>query len=166
MAYGLTEILNQMNNLGVFSYAFPFMIVFAIVFGLLQKTKIFGEAAQAKGINAIIAIGIGAMSLLYDEVPTFFATIFPKFGIGLAVFLVLVISLGFFTMGENGEGKEKMQWIGWVVGLGVVIWSFNTWGYRFGGNFSYWMQEYLPMILVIGLIGWGIYAIVGGGKKK
>lgn len=171
MVYGLTEVLNQMNELGVFSYALPFMIVFAIVFGLLQKIKIFGAEDKAKGINAIIAVGIGGMSLLFDKVPTFFATIFPIFGIGLAVFLVLIIALGFFMMGDDGEGKDKLQWIGWLVGIGVVVWAFNEWGFLFGGyfgagNLSFFLQEYFPMILVVGLIAWGIIAIVGGKSKE
>lgn len=168
MAYGLTEVLNQMNELGVFSYALPFMIVFAIVFGILQKTRIFGDETKAKGINVIIAVGIAGLSLLYDVVPTFFATIFPKFGVGLAVFIVLIIALGFFLMGENGEGKDKLQWIGWVVGIGVVIWAFNEWSYLFtsGWSLGYWFEDYLPIIIVVGIIAWAIYAAMGGGKRK
>ncbi len=164
MAYGLTEVLNKMNEMGIFSYAFPFVIVFAIIFGLLQKIKIFGEPTEAKGVNAIIAVGIGALSLLYDQVPTFFATIFPKFGIGLAVFLVLVIFLGFFYMGSDGKPSDDMKWIGWIIGIGVIIWTFNEWGYLFagGGDFGYWLQEYLPMILVVGGLAWGIKSVVGG----
>jgi hypothetical protein len=163
MAVGLTQVLNQMNEMGIFSYAFPFMIVFAIVFGLLQKIKIFGEPKEAKGINAIIAAGIGALSLLYDRVPTFFATIFPIFGVGLAVFLVLVISLGFFYMGSEGKPADSMKWIGWLIGIGVVIWTFNEWGYIFGGgsNFGFWLQEYLPMLIVVGIIITGIVLVVG-----
>jgi hypothetical protein len=168
MAYGLTEALNKMNELGVFSYALPFMIIFAIIFGLLQKVKIFGDPDKAKGVNVIIAIGVAGMSLLYDMVPTFFAEIFPRFGIGLAVFLVLIISLGFFLMGENGEKKGDLQWIGWVVGIGVVVWAFSSWGPRVLGGWSlgYWFEDYLPMILVLILIGWGISAVIGGGKAN
>lgn len=168
MAYSITEVLNQMNELGVFSYVFPFMIVFAIVFGLLQKIKVFGQEDKAKGINAIIAIGIGFLSLLNDQVPTFFATIFPKFGIGLAVFLVLIIALGFFLIGENGDGKNKLQWVGWAVGIGVVVWAFDEWGYFFGGGseFGFWLQEYFPAVLVLGAIAWGIITVVGKSSGK
>lgn len=166
MAYGITEALNKMNEMGVFSYVFPFMIVFAIVFGLLQKTKIFGDEEKAKGINAIIAVGIGFLSLLNDTVPTFFANIFPKFGVGLSIFLVLIILIGFFVLGDNGEGKNNLRWIGWVLGIGIVIWAFDEWGYYFWGGtgFGWWLEEYLPALIVLGLIVWGIIAVVGGGK--
>ncbi len=170
MAYGITEALDKLGELGVFSYALPFMIVFAIVFGILQKTKIFGAEDKVKGINAIIAVGVAGLSLLYDQVPTFFATIFPKFGIGLAVFLVLVIALGFFFIGDDGSGKDKMQWIGWLVGIGVVIWAFDEWNWSNnflgGSNFGSRLQEYFPAILVLGLIAWSIVAVVGGKPGK
>jgi len=171
MAVGLTQVLNQMNELGIFSYVFPFMIVFAIVFGLLQKIRIFGDLEKSKGINAIIAVGIGALSLLYDQVPTFFSVIFPKFGIGLAVFLVLAIALGFFYMNDEDKHKnhKNMSWIGWIVGIGVVIWAFSEWGNKFGGflgmdSVGYGLQEYLPMIIVIAIIIIGIALGVGGYK--
>lgn len=168
MAYGLTEALNKMNELGIFSYALPFMIVFAIIFGLLQKTKILGEPQQTKGINVIIAVAVAGISLMFDVVPTFFQTIFPKFGVALAVFLVLMIFLGFFFMNGEGVATEKLKWIGWVLGLGVVIWAFSEWnGFGvFGGNFGFILQEYLPMFIVIGLIVWGIVAVVGGSSSS
>ncbi len=167
MAMGITEVLNQMNEMGVFSYVIPFLIVFAIVFGILQKTKIFGPEDKAKGVNAIIALAVGLMSLMYDVVPIFFANIFPKFGVGLAVFLVLVISLGFFFVKSDGSMDGNMKWIGWVIGLGVAIWALSESGSLFGGggNVGFWLQEYLPMIIVIGLIIWGIIAVVGGDKS-
>jgi hypothetical protein len=169
MAYGVTEALNKMNELGVFSYVLPFMIIFAIIFGLLQKTKIFGPEEKAKGINAIIAVGIGLLSLMYDTVPVFFANIFPKFGVGLAVFLVLVISLGFFFINSEGKMDSKMNWIGWVIGIGVVLWAleeFQWFGGFGGGSFGFFLSEYFPAIVVLGLIIAGIVAVVGGNKKS
>jgi hypothetical protein len=169
MAYGLTEALNKMNELGVFSYALPFLIVFAIVYGILTKLSLFGkDESKTKGVNLLIAIGVAGMSLLYDQVPTFFASIFPKFGIGLAVFLVLVIALGFFYMGDDGKPANSMKWIGWLIGIGVVLWGLNEWSPRgyFGGDFGFLIQEYLPMLIVVGLIIWGIIAVTGSGKEK
>lgn len=169
MAYGITEVLNNLNELGVFSYVLPFLIVFAIVFGILQKTKIFGAEDKVRGINAIIAVGVGLLSLLYDTVPIFFANIFPKFGVGLAIFLVLVISLGFFFIGSDGAMDGKMTWIGWVVGIGVALWAleeFQWFGGFGGGSFGGFLREYFPMLLIVGLIIAGIIAVVGGAKPS
>lgn len=165
MAYSITDLLNQLNELGFFSYVLPFLIVFAIVFGLLQKTQIFGSEDKAKGVNSIIAVGVAGMSLLYDIVPTFFSTIFPRFGVGLAVFLVLIIALGFFYTQEGGDGLKSLMWVGWIVGVGTVLWTFNEWQWYGGGsNLGFLIQQYLPLIIVLAIIGGGIAAVLKGNK--
>ncbi|MEM4181867.1 MAG: hypothetical protein QXX68_01800 [Candidatus Pacearchaeota archaeon] len=169
MAYTITEFLNQMNQLGVFSYVLPFMFVFAIVFGLLQKTKILGDENKARGINAIIALAIGGISLLFDVVPKFFSIIFPKFGVGLAVFLVLMIMIGFFYSGNKEDSNfGSLKWIGIVVGLVVLIWALSEWGNLGGfGNFGFgFLSEFFPLILILIIIIVGISFVVGGGGKK
>lgn len=164
MAYSITEALNKLNELGVFSYVLPFLIVFSIVFGLLQKTKVFGQPNEAKGVNIVIALAVGLISLMFDVVPTFFATIFPKFGVGLAVFLVLIILLGFFLNNNTNTDFSKLSWIGWVIGIGVIIWAFNEWNWfgGFGGGFGFFLQEYLILIIVLVLVIFAIIAVIGG----
>lgn len=164
MTYTITDFLNQMNELGVFSYVLPFMLVFAIVFGLLQKTRIFGDENKARGINAIIALAVAGISLLFDAVPLFFSNIFPKFGIGLAVFLVLIIVLGFFFNPNDDNKKGPLLWIGWFVGIGVVLWALSEWNDMGGfGNFGFgFLSDYLPLIIVVILVVVAIIFIVGG----
>lgn len=162
----ITEILNQWAAMGVFSYVFPFLLIFAVVFGILQKAKIFGDETKAKGINAIIALAIGFLSLQFDFVSTFFATIFPRFGVGLAVFLVLVIAIGFFYPTE--DPKNSLKWIGFLVGIGVVVWAITNWNFWMGGNYdiSWWLQEYFwPLIILVVVIG-GIVWIIKSGESK
>jgi len=111
----ITEILNQWASFGVFSYVIPFLLIFAVVFAILDKTSLLGES---KPVKAIVSLAIGLLALQFDFVSTFFAEIFPRFGVGLAVFLVLVILIGFFY--EEREGS--MKWIGYLTGIGVVVW--------------------------------------------
>ena len=158
----LTQVLNQWAAEGVFSYLFPFLIIFAVVFAILQKTKLFGDSAAQKnvnGINAIIAISVAFISLLNDYVPTFFASIFPKFGIALSIFLVVLIALG-FTKGE--EEAAKIGWFGWIIAAVVVIWAWSEWGDMFGNSWglTYFLEEYFwGLVLLVG-IGGLIYWIV------
>lgn len=163
----ITEILNQWAAMGVFSYVFPFLLIFAVVFGILQKAKIFGEAEKTKGINAIIALAVGFLSLQFDLVSTFFATIFPRFGVGLAVFLVLIIAIGFFYNPGNDKDKSKVVWIGFVVGIGVVIWAITNWNFWMSGNYniSWWLQEYFWPLIILAVVIGGIIAIVRSGDK-
>lgn len=48
MALSITSVLNNWADMGVFRYVLPFLIIFSIVFAVLQKTGLFGGAAKDK----------------------------------------------------------------------------------------------------------------------
>jgi hypothetical protein len=165
----ITQVLNTWAEYGVFSYVFPFLIIFSIVFAILQKTQLFGNAKtdgqkNVNGINAIIAVSVAFISLLNDYVSTFFATIFPRFGIALAIFLVLLILIGFFYKPDpTGKNPASLSWIGWVLGLGVVLWAWSEWNNLYGVDnwgVTYFLEEYFWGLILIGAIGGLIYWIV------
>ena len=176
MALTITDILNSWNQAGVFSYVLPFLLIFALVFALLQKTAIFAKKKAGAGgvqenqhnstIEAIIAAAIGLLALQFDMVSIFFANIFPKFGIGLSIFLVLIIFLGFFYGSSDATEKKKLSCIGWVVGIGVVGWALINWNTWFGGgyNFYFWIQDYFWALVVLAVIVGVIIAIKKGAK--
>ena len=161
MVFNITTLLNQLEMMGVFAYVIPFLLIFAIIFAILDKTKILGEN---KAIEAIIGIAVGLLALQFDIVSTFFADIFPKFGVGLALFLVLVIVLGFFTKKE--DVNKNMKWIGYVIGAFVVIWALSSWNFWGIGNttFFWQIQQYLGWIILAGLIIFVIIMVVKSPK--
>lgn len=176
MAITIASILNSWNDAGVFSYVLPFLLIFALVFALLQKTAIFAKKKGPKGqeenqhntaIEAIIAAAIGLLALQFDMVSIFFANIFPKFGIGLSIFLVLLIFLGFFYNPGDATEKKKLSWIGWVVGIGVVVWALVNWGTWFGGSgygLGIWFDDYFWALVVLAIIVGAIVAIKKGAN--
>ncbi len=161
MVTTITGVLNAWNSMGVFSYVIPFLLIFAIIFAILKKTGILGD--NNDGILAIISVSIGLLSLQFDFVSKFFSVIFPRFGIGLSLFLVLIILVGFFV--PKGKVNEKsFAWIGWVIGLGVVFWSLNSWSewaqFSFGGWFT---NNYWAIVILIVIVG-TIIGVTQGGK--
>ena len=159
MVMTISTLLNQMEFMGVFAYVIPFLLIFAIIFAILDKTRILGPN---RAIAAIIGIAVGLLALQFDIVSTFFANIFPKFGVGIAVFLVLVILIGFFTKEE--DVNKNMGWIGWVLGILIVIWAISNWSFWGLANYPiFWqIQQYFGWILVIAGI---VLAIVLITKK-
>ena len=153
----ITDILNQWAAAGVFSYVIPFLLIFAVIFAILEKTKILGEN---RGVAVIIAGAAGLLSLQFDFVSTFFATIFPKFGMAIAVIVVVVILIGLFV-GKDNIGE--MKWIGYTLAIGVVIWALVTWNF-FGDyiGIGWWIEENF-WALAIGAIL--IVAVVIMAKK-
>ena len=74
--YSIADVLNRWADRGVFAYVLPFLMIFALVYGILVKTQILGEN---KGVHVTIALAIGLISLQFDYVSNFFSTIFPFF---------------------------------------------------------------------------------------
>lgn len=156
MVTTITEILNTWNDLGVFSYVLPFLLIFAVVFAILDKTKMFStKKNDNRAIISIIAMAVALLSLQFDFVSVFFADIFPRFGIGLSLFLVVLIFLGFFypQKDENDNWSTKVAWVGWVVAVGVFIWSLAAWDqWDDYSGFGGWFSENIWSILILGII--------------
>ena len=163
MVTTITDVLNIWNELGVFSYAIPFLLIFAVVFAILKKTGILGD--DNDGILAIISASMGLLSLQFDFVSEFFAVIFPRFGIGLSLFLVLIIMIGFFFPKEGGAGQGK--WIGLTIGIGVVIWALSSWEeWTNYAGFGGWFTENIWAIIILGVIIATIVGVSKSGKSK
>jgi hypothetical protein len=164
MVASITDILNLWAEIGVFSYVIPFLLIFAVVFAILKKTNIFKDN---NAINAIIAIAIGLLALLNDQVPIFFEVLFPRFGIGLSIFLVLIILLGFFYPSAK---LEKLQWIGWVTGIGVVVWALTSWdswgGYYGSYGIGSWLYDYFWSLIILGAIITVIILVTKSGRNN
>ena len=161
MVTTITDVLNTWNDLGVFSYMIPFLLLFAVVFAILEKSKILGEN---KSIMSIVAAAIGLLALQFDFVSEFFAVIFPRFGVGIAIFLVLLIMIGFFFPEGNPLGEGS--WIGWVVGIGVAIWAISEWDqWTNYGGFGGWFSENIWAVIVLAIIV-VLIIVVGGGRPS
>ncbi|MBS3079460.1 hypothetical protein J4218_05020 [Candidatus Pacearchaeota archaeon] len=158
----ITTILNQWADFGIFAYALPFLMIFAMVFGILNKTSLLGDN---KGVQATIALAVGLLSLQFDYVTNFYATIFPYAGIGISVLLVALILMGLIYSTENKGWLDKVWFgIGVVIFLVVLFTSMSnfSWMGGMGYNFSQAWPAILAGMILLGLMALIIY---GGGKK-
>jgi len=160
------NLLFQWEQAGVFSYILPFLVIFALIFGILSTMNLFGNN---KAINAIISLAVGLMALQFNFVSVFFSEIFPRMGVVLAIMLVILILLGLFVRNEDGSLNKtfKAVMIG-VVGI-MVIWvvvsSFNSFGWYTGYGFWYGLKYYLPTIIGAVLFVGFLVAIIMGGRR-
>jgi hypothetical protein len=108
------SLIDSLNQMGFFRYILPCLLIFALVYGILLKMKMF----EKNSINVIISLIVGLLAVVTnDTVPAFFAQIFPRLGIGLAVLLVALIILGLFL--------PNQAWMGYVL-FGVAAVTFLT----------------------------------------
>ena len=156
----ISSILNQWDSIGVFDYLLPFLLVFAIIFGILDRSKFLGPN---KGVSAVIALAAGLLSLQFNLVTDFFATIFPYLGVGISIILVALILMSFFwdpdDKDKNKTYKIIFMALGGIVAFIVIISALGNSGIsRFSWYYS--SSEAIPAIvagvLLIGLIAWMI----------
>jgi len=154
------NLLAYWEQVGFFSFVLPFLLIFALVYGILTKTKIFKDS---KGVNGIIALTVGLLSLQFDFVPVFFSEIFPRVGVGLSVILALFILLGLFLDPDSNVVKYSFLAVGVIIFYIVIVQTaqYVGWGYGF------WLTEWPTVLTIIGfLVALGIVFKGGGGNKK
>ncbi|MDP2672378.1 MAG: hypothetical protein Q8O84_01035 [Nanoarchaeota archaeon] len=159
------NILAQWQAAGVFSYALPLLLIFALTFGLLTRVGLFttkegAENKPNKSINAIIALSVALMALQFDFVSVFFSEIFPRFGVALSIILVIIILGGLF-MPTNNKAFTWVLILVVMVIIGIVVFqSFESAGYNFG---SWWRNnDLIGWIVLVGLF----IAVVAGGTTS
>lgn len=100
-------------------FILPFLLVFFIVFAVLQKTKLLGDGK--KQLDALVSFVIGLI---------FVGAVFPKLVVGnlilfmtvsLVIVFVILILWGFATGGEAKIESKGMKWIAGIVLVVAVI---------------------------------------------
>jgi hypothetical protein len=164
----LGNLLSQWEAAGIFSYALPFLLIFALIFSILGFVPIF---QGNKAINAIISLATALMALQFNFVSIFFAEIFPRLGVGLAVVLVLIILLGLLVQ-DNEKGNQAIKWMMGisivVIAIVVISKALNGAGFTgFGGGlFGSYLRVNAGNIIIIVLILAGIIAAVLSQSPK
>jgi hypothetical protein len=157
----LGDLFAQWESQGVFTIMLPFLLIFALVFGLLMRLNIFAtkhgnEVNQNKGINAIIALAVALMALQFNVVSLFFAEIFPRMGIALSIILIILILGGLFipTNKTNNWFMVLLIIIVFGIVLVVIYTSMNAmgWGFFSGGGFSYFWRQYGALIIFLAIV--------------
>jgi len=159
----IADVLTQWQAVGVFDYVLPFLLIFAVIFGILQGTNILGKN---KGVHVIVALAIGLLALRLGYVQNFFKEVFPRLGVGLAVIIALAILVGLFV---NKEEAKFWGWgfaaVGFIIWLIVTIGSFQQFSWLGYGFFEDYAGLIIGAVLLIGVIIAVAAAKSEGGSK-
>ena len=162
------NVLAQWQAAGVFSYVLPFLLLFALTFGLLCRINLFSIKGEGgvdkpnKSINAIIALSVSLMALQFDFVSLFFSEIFPRFGVALSVILVILILGGLFMpMNIKGFSWGLIAVVFVIIGI-VIFSSLESFGY----NAGYWFRNNLGSLLGWAVLIGLIIAVVAGSTSS
>jgi len=145
----LDLLLEMWKNYGVFSVVLPLVLVFAVVYAILQKSKILGAK---HAIDAIVSLAIAVMSLTWDFMPRFFGELFPRVGMGIAVLVTLAIFFGLFFVADI-PGERLWRTIGAIMAAVVFITVLiQTAGGQIPSGRTFWESYKGPIIAGVAIL--------------
>jgi len=158
---GLADIFYQWEYLGVFDYLLPFLLVFAVVYGILSSTNFLG---RNRSVYVIIAVVIGLISLRWQYfLSSFLSEAFPRLGIGLTIILGLLILVGMFiSEDETRYWGWGLAAIGFITAIIIFYQTFESLGYYMWGYGSDTAGLIILAVLLIGVI---IAVAASGGNR-
>lgn len=154
-----------------FQTILPFLLIFALVFAILEKSKILGENKHQ--VNAVVSIVIGLIVISFGYAVYMINSLLPFMAVGLVIILVFMIMVGALYVG--GEEFKLAKGVKYAV-MGIiaaavvvaVLYFAGAWDYLYrvvtGGETG---TTILTNVIFVVLIAAAIVAVlVGGGKAK
>src|SRR3989344_6578327 len=112
MAFDFRDFLNLSEEIGVFEVLLPFLLVFTLSFGVLQKSKILGKMKQ---LNIIVSFVIALLFVRNQILVGLVNRFLPNVSIFMIIILMFLLLVGIFV------GKEHAGWTGNVLGLAFFV---------------------------------------------
>lgn len=169
---GLFDTMVQnMQRMELFQYLFPFLLAFALLYGLMQW--VFKENLGGKRVHTLIAIVISFFVMLYSSMNEWLYTFLTNMSgmwlgiVTVILFLVLATELLGINVRTILEG-EKNKWLKYAILLVVlyIIFAAFLGNAVLSGVLPYWLSgsDLWTVVLVVIIIGI-VFAFVGGEDK-
>ncbi|MBI4448523.1 hypothetical protein HY641_00660 [Candidatus Woesearchaeota archaeon] len=173
------RVIDFFIKLGIYDVVLPFLLVFTIVFAILQKTRVIGKMKEGsnKNLDSMAAFCIAFMVIASAQLVEIITQVSAQMVILLmlsVLFLILVGSFGGLTTDGGLSEGWKNAFI-WIMFVGIVLIFLNaikmdngqTWlEFAFDYLRQYWSSTAVAsLILIIGVI-YAVRAIVQEEKTS
>jgi hypothetical protein len=170
LALDIYGFIRDIEYYGFFQYLVPFLICFAILFALLEKTHVFGE--NKKNLNIGLSLLLSFTILTNTELLDFLNASISN--ISLMIILFSIVMLLFMFIMKVGEGNTPLRYFALVLAVFATIWAlveakyFNPYGDFTGAmyTFLYYLEPFIDVIIFLAIIAFFIIIIKATGKKK
>ncbi|MBT3262101.1 hypothetical protein HN992_03760 [Candidatus Woesearchaeota archaeon] len=166
MASPLVNAVGFMKSFGIFDVVLPFLLVFTVIFGVLEKTKIFGEenGKTRKNINSMVAFSVAFFVIAATQVVNVMQAALPMIMLLLVLVIAFMIvygstlSEGQMNLWDNMDKAKKAFAFGLFIAIiaivlgamnmleGIINWIFSS--------ISGPAASTVILLLVIGIFMW------------
>ncbi len=154
-----------LQKLGFFTVALPFVLIFAVVFAILEKSQILGDS---RNTNAIVAFVVALLATGVGVVTGIIANMLPLIAVVLVVILSFLLIWGFLGGATEGGGipnglKIGIGIAGGLAVIGIFVYSAGLWNKlgSFKGAEVVWGTIALVAIIIA-----AIATVISGGKGE
>jgi hypothetical protein len=150
-------------------FLLPFVLVFTLIFAILEKTQVLGE--NKKQINAIIGFVVGLMLIAFPFARDIVVKLMPFLAVSAVILLVFLLLYAFIAGKEKDVLSDawKKAWITIlaVALIGVLLYITGywdlVWNFSFGGRGA--SQIWMNVLMIAAVIG-VIIAVIKGDSGK
>lgn len=185
MVSPLGKAIEFLRDFGLFDIVLPFLLVFTIVFAILEKSKILGtikakeEDVPNKNLNSMVAFVIALLVVATANVVRAINESLPNIVLLIVIFVSFLLMLGVFQKTEEFAFKEKHPtWYAtfFILIFISVILIFTNSIYDVQGNswleialafvINNWSGAVFSSILFLIIIIFAIVAVMKQPKKE
>lgn len=178
MAFDLRTVFSYWESAGVFDILLPFILVFALVFAILEKIQMFSRKDSEgkvigtnKGIHSIIAIALGVLIANNVYIREVLHRFLPNVAFFMVVILAFIMLISTF-LGESSFITDNLKWLAVIVSaifVGLSLFAENITDlydipYYFDWLFYMDSQSQAVIFFIAAMIV--VYLIATGGFKK
>lgn len=109
MSSPLTNAVEFLRAFGFFDVVVPFILVFTIVFGILEKTRLFGTEkvdgndVPRKNLNAMVAFAIAFLVIAATKIVEIIQLSLPQIMLLLVIIIAFMLLVGTFLGDKAGS---------------------------------------------------------------
>lgn len=147
-------------------YIFPFVLVFTLIFAILQKTKLLGD--ESKQTNLLISLVSGFILIAFSYARYIVVSLIPFFAVVAVILLVFMLLYGFIVGKKDGDvlGKGWKNTLIIILVIALVIFLLNVSGYWNYVRDMFTGKSFVlvNLILIVFIVG-AIIAVLWGEKS-
>ena len=150
------------------NYILPFVLVFTLIFAILQKTQLLGEGKKQN--DSLVALVIGLILIAFPFARDIVVKLMPFLAVSIAILLVFMLGYGFIYQGKVEMHKWLKISLLIIFGLALITavlfitgdWN-SVYNFVFGGDSGgFWIN----ILLVIIMAGAIVAVLKGKGSES
>tara|TARA_Y100000034_G_scaffold135665_1_gene208529 strand:+ start:1597 stop:2136 length:540 start_codon:yes stop_codon:yes gene_type:complete len=154
------DLFYRLEGTGLFEYVLPFLLVFSIVFAIIEKTNLFGER---KGVNIIVALIMGLLFVTQTSLVHTLNLFLPKIALFIIVAVMVLILFGLFGASIEHGFRGILLLLGAIASLIAIYWGLSP---SLGFQLPYWIEYNWDIILTVVIILIIIFVVTKGKKQE